>query len=79
MQEALGGRSQRVGANPAGYRHGKRPRTLNTGLGATTVMMPRARIDDEGGRRRESAFDNADWPTLISNFGPPLMFDCPFF
>jgi putative transposase len=54
LEEALGAaRSQRVGTNRSGYRHGKRPRTLSTGLGATTIMMPRARIDDDDGRRRE--------------------------
>jgi putative transposase len=54
LEQALGAaRSQRVGTNRSGYRHGKRPRTLSTGLGATTIMMPRARIDDDEGRRRE--------------------------
>jgi putative transposase len=54
LEEALGAaRSQRVGTNRSGYRHGKRPRTISTGLGATTIMMPRARIDDDDGRRRE--------------------------
>ncbi len=37
----------------AGYRHGKRPRTLMTSLGATTIAMPRARIEDAQGQRRE--------------------------
>ena len=36
-----------------GYRHGKRPRTLSTSLGATTIAMPRARIEGADGRRRE--------------------------
>jgi putative transposase len=54
LEAALGAApSQRVGANRAGYRHGKRPRTLSTSLGATTIMMPRARIEDDDGRRRE--------------------------
>jgi putative transposase len=52
LDETLGAaRSQRVGANRTGYRHGKRPRTLSTSLSATTIMMPRARIDDDDGRR----------------------------
>jgi transposase-like protein len=54
LEEALGAaRSQRVGANRTGYRHGKRARTLSTGLGATTIMMPRGRIEDDDGRTRE--------------------------
>jgi len=54
LEEALGAaRAARVGTNRAGYRHGKRSRTLSTGLGATTIMMPRARIEDDDGRRRE--------------------------
>src|SRR5487761_1255570 len=51
---ALGAaRSQRVGAERAGYRHGRRERQLTTSLGATTIAMPRARIEDREGRRRE--------------------------
>jgi transposase-like protein len=54
LAAALGAtRSQRVGAVRAGYRHGKRERTLSTSLGATTIAMPRARIEDDHGRRRE--------------------------
>ncbi|MGH6852039.1 MAG: IS256 family transposase [Methylocella sp.] len=54
LEAALGaGRSQRVGAVRAGYRHGKRERTLTTSLGATTIAMPRARIEEDDGRRRE--------------------------
>ena len=54
LEEALGAaRSQRVGATRTGYRHGKRSRTLSTSLGATTIMMPRARIEDDDGRGRE--------------------------
>jgi transposase-like protein len=54
LEEALGAApSQRVGASRNGYRHGKRPRTLGTSLGATTIMMPLARIEDVEGRRRE--------------------------
>src|SRR5579859_7844282 len=51
---ALGAaRSQRVGPVRTGYRHGKRARTLTTSLGATTIAMPRARIDDAQGQSRE--------------------------
>jgi putative transposase len=54
LEAALGaGRSERVGAMRSGYRHGKRARRLTTSLGATTITMPRARIEDAQGQRRE--------------------------
>jgi transposase-like protein len=54
LEAALGAApSRRVGLVRAGYRHGKRLRTLTTSLGATTIAMPRARIEDDDGRRRE--------------------------
>src|SRR5487761_1288431 len=54
LEAALGAaRSQRVGAERAGYRHGRREGQLTTSLGATTIAMPRARIEDREGRRRE--------------------------
>ena len=54
LEEALGAApSACVGANRTGYRHGKCARTLSTSLGATTIMMPRAQIDDADGRHRE--------------------------
>ena len=54
LEAALGAaRSQRVGAERAGYRHGRRERQLTTSLGATTIAMPRARIEDREGHRRE--------------------------
>ena len=54
LKGALGAApSQRVGSVRAGYRHGKRLRTLTTSLGATTIAMPRARIEDDDRRRRE--------------------------
>jgi putative transposase len=54
LEAALGAaRSQRVGPVRAGYRHGKRTRTLTTSLGATTFAMPRAWIESADGRRRE--------------------------
>jgi putative transposase len=54
LEAALGApRSQRVGTERTGYRHGKRPRTLTTSLGPTTIAMPRARIAGGDGRERE--------------------------
>jgi len=54
LEGALGAaRSQRVGSVRVGYRHGKRARTLTTSLGATTIIMPRARIEDAQGQSRE--------------------------
>ena len=54
LEAALGApRSQRVGTERTGYRHGKRPRTLTTSLGPTTIAMPRARIAGAAGRERE--------------------------
>jgi putative transposase len=54
LKEALGAaRSQRAGAVRVGYRHGRRARTLTTSLGATTITMPRARVEDAQGQRRE--------------------------
>ena len=35
-----------------GYRNGKRERTVSTGLGATVIELPRARLRD-GGKERE--------------------------
>jgi putative transposase len=54
LEGALGaGRSARMGAVRAGYRHGKRPRTLSTSLGATTIARPRARLEGADGESRE--------------------------
>jgi len=54
LESALGAApSERVGPVRAGYRHGKRLRRLTTSLGATTIAMPRARIENDDGRRRE--------------------------
>jgi putative transposase len=54
LEAALGaGKSQRVGAARSGYRHGSRERQLTTSLGPTTIMMPRARLQDEDGQERE--------------------------
>lgn len=54
LEAALGAaKSQRVGSERAGYRHGKRARGLTTSLGATTITLPRARIEDVRGQSRE--------------------------
>jgi transposase-like protein len=45
--------SQRIGDKRAGYRHGHRGRTLSTSLGATTIAMPRARIEGPDRKRHE--------------------------
>ncbi len=54
LDEALGAASSaRVGEQRAGYRHGHRSRSLSTSFGATTIAMPRARVEGEDGRRHE--------------------------
>ncbi len=54
LEVALGaGKSQRVGVARSGYRHGSRERQLTTSLGPTTIMMPRARLQDEDGQESE--------------------------
>jgi hypothetical protein len=54
LEAAIGAASsQRIGDKRAGYRHGHRGRTLSTSLGASTIAMPRARIEGENGRRHE--------------------------
>ena len=51
---ALGAaKSARVGAQRGGYRHGTRPRTVSTSLGATTFTLPRARLHEPDGGTRE--------------------------
>jgi transposase-like protein len=50
VQAALGAKpSERVGAGRQGYRHGHRERTLTTSVGATTIAMPRARLQGADG------------------------------
>jgi len=34
-----------------GYRNGKRERWVSTGLGATAIELPRARLTDDGRKR----------------------------
>jgi transposase-like protein len=54
LEEALGAASSaRVGEKRAGYRHGHRARTLSSSFGATTIAMPRARIEGDDGQRHE--------------------------
>jgi len=54
LEAAIGAASsQRIGDKRAGYRHGHRGRTLSTSLGATTIAMPRARIEEADGKRHE--------------------------
>ena len=54
LEEALGAASwERESERRAGYRHGHRSRTLSTSLGATTIAMPRARIEGPDGTRHE--------------------------
>jgi putative transposase len=54
LEEALGAASSaRVGAQRAGYRHGHRARTLSTSLGASSIALPRARLEGADGKRHE--------------------------
>jgi putative transposase len=54
LESGLGaGRSQRVGAARAGYRHGTRERQLTTSLGKTTIRLPRARMKGSDGQVSE--------------------------
>jgi hypothetical protein len=65
---ALGaGRSQRVGAVRAGYRHGARERQLTTSLGKTTIMLPRARL--KGADGEDSEWAQPDNPALSTSHG----------
>jgi putative transposase len=54
LEEALGAASSaRVGAQRSGYRHGHRVRTLSTSLGASSIALPRARMEGADGKRHE--------------------------
>jgi putative transposase len=54
LEAALGARrSARVGEQRQGYRHGSRERQLTTSLGLTTLRVPRARLEQLGGRPGE--------------------------
>ena len=52
LESVLGKKSARGDAR-GGYRHGTRDRTLTTSLGATTVAMPRARLQQADGSTTE--------------------------
>jgi Transposase, Mutator family len=52
LAEVLAARSYERSPARRGYRNGKRRRSLSTGLGATVIELPRARIT-EGERERE--------------------------
>ena len=55
LEATLGAKpSERVGSVRQGYRHGHRERSLTTSLGATTIDMPRARLQAADG-------GNAEW------------------
>ena len=54
LEESLGAASSaRVGAQRNGYRHGHRVRTLSTSLGASSIALPRARMEGADGKRHE--------------------------
>ncbi len=54
LDAALGAAAaQRVGEQRQGYRHGHRERTLTTSVGPTAFAMPRARMREGTGGRRE--------------------------
>jgi len=54
IEEALGAkRSERVGEQRRGYRHGNRKRTLTTSVGPTKFTMPRGRVNDGDGGSEE--------------------------
>jgi transposase-like protein len=54
LEATVGARpSQRVGSARQGYRHGHRERRLTTSVGATTIAMPRARMEEADGRTAE--------------------------
>jgi putative transposase len=52
LAEVLGARSYERNEERRGYRNGKRHRSISTGLGATVIELPRARIS-EGDRDKE--------------------------
>ncbi|HEV8266558.1 MAG TPA: transposase, partial [Gemmatimonadales bacterium] len=53
LEQALGASRSERREERRGYRHGARERTLTTSLGATTFAMPRARVGEAAGERRE--------------------------
>jgi transposase-like protein len=51
LAEVLGAGSYERRVGRRGYRNGKRLRAISTGLGATVIELPRARITEGGGDR----------------------------
>ena len=52
LKEVLGARPYERSRERQGYRHGKKLRSITTGLGAAVIEMPRARLIEDG-RERE--------------------------
>lgn len=53
LAEVLAARSYERSEDRRGYRNGKRQRSISTGLGATVIELPRARIKDGSGEEKE--------------------------
>jgi transposase-like protein len=51
LAEVLAARSYERNAARRGYRNGKRQRSISTGLGATVIELPRARISEGSGEK----------------------------
>lgn len=51
LAEILAARSYERSEDRRGYRNGKRERSISTGLGATVIELPRARIREGGGEK----------------------------
>ena len=51
LAEVLAARSYERSEARRGYRNGKRQRSISTGLGATVIELPRARISEGGGEK----------------------------
>lgn len=51
LAEVLAARSYERSEARCGYRNGKRQRTISTGLGATVIELPRARISEAGAEK----------------------------
>jgi transposase-like protein len=51
LAEVLAASSYERSESRRGYRNGKRQRTISTGLGATVIELPRARISEGGGEK----------------------------
>ena len=51
LAEVLSARSYERSSARRGYRNGKRERSISTGLGATVIELPRARINEGTGEK----------------------------